>query len=93
MKGEEELIDAAMRLRANAPQAWDDFVEVMGRLSTIKAAELVKAPAESVQQMQGQARAFADIVEMLTDAPRKAAKAEEIRRGRSTAQRSQSGAP
>ena len=91
MRGEEALIDAVMRMRAAAPQSWDEFVGVMGQLSAIKAAELVKAPAE-VQQMQGQARAFADIVEMLTDAPKKAAKAEEIRRGR-TATRSQSGAP
>lgn len=92
MRGEEELIDVVMRLRGAAPQAWDDFVRTMGSLSATKAAELVKAPAESVQQMQGQARAFVDIVEMLTDAPRKAEKAEEIRRGR-TATRSQSGAP
>jgi hypothetical protein len=92
MRGEEELISVVMRLRAAAPQAWDDFIDAMKGLYGVKAAELVRAPTESVHQMQGQARAFEDIVEMLTDAPKKAAKAEEIRRGRS-ATRPQSGAP
>lgn len=82
MRGEEDLIRVVMRLRAASPQAWDDFVKVMGMLAAVKAAELVKAPTETVHQVQGQARAFDDIASMLREAPMKAQKAEEVRHGK-----------
>lgn len=82
MRGEEHLIPVVMRLRAAAPQAWDEFVKVMDLLATVKAAELVKAPTETVHQVQGQARAFDDIASMLREAPMKAQKAEEVRHGK-----------
>lgn len=82
MRGEDELIPAVLRLRGAAPQAWDDFVLVMRKMSAIKAAELVRAPPDAIHQMQGQARAFEEIVAMLIEAPIKAERAEEIRRGR-----------
>jgi hypothetical protein len=82
--GENELIDAVMRLRGAAPDAWEHFVLTMRRLAAIKAAELVRANYESVYQMQGQARAYEEIASMLVEAPRKAAKAEELRNGRAT---------
>jgi len=90
VRGEEHLIDAVMRLRGAAPQAWEDFVKAMRTLSAIKASELVRAPTESIHQMQGQARAFADIVDMLVDAPKKAAKAEEMKRDGRAANRAAS---
>lgn len=82
MRGEEEFIQAAMRLRANAPQAWDEFVAVTRKLAAIKAAELVRAPHETIYQMQGQARAWEEIATMMVEAPTKALKAEEKKRGR-----------
>lgn len=86
MRGEDELIPAVMRLRGAAPQAWDEFVMVMRKLSAIKAAELVRAPTETIHQVQGQARAFEDIVTMFMEAPKKAERAEEINRGRAASQ-------
>jgi adenine-specific DNA methylase len=91
MRGEEELIPAVMRLRAAAPQAWEEFVLVIRRLAAIKAAELVRAPTETIHQMQGQARAFEDIAQMLVEAPRKAQRGEELRDGKRAA--AQSGPP
>jgi len=85
VRGEEELIPVLMRLRGAAPQAWDEFVMAMRRMAAIKAAELVRAPTETVHQVQGQARAWEDIVEMLINAPKKAERAEELRRGRAEA--------
>jgi hypothetical protein len=82
VKGEDQLISAVMRLRGAAPDAWDDFVKVMRMLSAIKAAELVKAPPDAIHQMQGQARAFDEMVGMFMEAPQKAHRAEELRRAR-----------
>jgi hypothetical protein len=82
MRGEEQLIPVVMRLRAAAPYAWDEFVKAMVMLAAVKAAELVKAPTETVHQVQGQARAFDDIANMLREAPMKAQKAEEQRHGK-----------
>jgi len=73
--GEGELIEVVMRLRGAAPDAWEQFILVMRKLAAIKATELVRANHESIYQMQGQARAFEDIVSMLITAPQKAAKA------------------
>ena len=94
MRGENEFIQAVMRLRASAPQAWDEFVACVRTLSAIKATELVRAPHETIYQMQGQARAWEEIATMILEAPKKAEKAEEIRRGRAPGPtRSQSGSP
>lgn len=80
MRGEGELIQAAMRLRANAPTVWDEFVMSVRTLAAVKAAELVRAPHEAIYQMQGQARAWEEIATMLMEAPKKAEQAEEKRR-------------
>lgn len=85
MRGEEDLIPIVMRLRGSAPQAWDEFVGVIRRMAAIKATELVRSPTETIHQMQGQARAWEELAQILLDAPKRAVKAEEIRDGRARA--------
>lgn len=69
MSGDEALIAAAMRLRAAAPQAWDEFLGAL-RVNAARAMqEMVGAPSDLVFKAQGRAMAHQELVARLLAAP------------------------
>lgn len=69
MKENMQFYDACCRLREAAPHAWNDFTNALRFLTASKAADLVKAPAETIFMVQGQARGYNELLQMMLNAP------------------------
>lgn len=64
------LVKAAMSLRMQAPEAWDDMVTEMQRYHVQVAAQMVSAPIELLQRAQGMALATHELAAVFRDAPK-----------------------
>lgn len=73
------FIEAVMELRGRAPREMELFIVALKQVADQKAIELVRAPVESIYQLQGQARALSELVRMVEGAPELFNKIKEIR--------------
>jgi hypothetical protein len=64
------LIDAALILRGEAPEAWDQFVMAMREYSAAAATEMVRCDPAMLQRAQGMAITANDIAMTLHNAPK-----------------------
>lgn len=64
-----KIIDAAMRLRAAAPESWEGFVFAMREYAAAQASAMVSCPPESLNKAQGMALTANDIAQTLMNAP------------------------
>lgn len=64
------LAQAACRLRAAAPSAWDEFTQAFQAYSTEVRDSFLTTPQADLAIIQGQARACAALLNVLRDAPR-----------------------
>ena len=64
-----QMVVAAMRLRANAPQAWNDFVLAIREYSAHVAMDMVKCPPEQLPRAQGMAQLANEMTTTLMNAP------------------------
>ena len=65
----ERLIKAAMALRAEAPQGWEEFVGAMREHAASSAAEMVRCDPAMLVRAQGMAIAINEISNALSNAP------------------------
>ena len=64
-----KLVDRAMSLRGQAPEAWDGFLAAMREYSAQVTAEMVRCPPELLSRAQGMAIQAGEISGILNDAP------------------------
>jgi hypothetical protein len=62
-----KIIETGMRLREAAPVAWQEFVEALRMRSASLTGDLVRAPPDTFQQMQGKAREAVEFAQQLMD--------------------------
>lgn len=65
-----KLIDAALELRGEAPQAWEQFVLAVREYAAATTTEMVRCPPELLMRAQGMALAANDISTTLQNAPK-----------------------
>lgn len=65
------LIQAAMLIREQAPDAWEAFVHAVRQYSMVNAAGLVRSPPDLLVINQGKAQAIADLALTLAEAPQR----------------------
>ena len=65
-----KLVDRAMNLRGQAPEAWDEFLAAVRDYSAQVTAEMVRCPPELLSRAQGMAIQAGEISGVLNDAPR-----------------------
>jgi hypothetical protein len=70
MASQARLVDAAMRLRAQAPEGWEEFVFAMREYAAAQTAEMVKCPLEMLQKAQGMAHTANDLAQTFQNAPK-----------------------
>jgi hypothetical protein len=70
MPGTAKLIDAALELRGEAPQAWDQFVLAVREYAAATTTEMLRCPPELLMRAQGMAMAATDISTVLLNAPK-----------------------
>ena len=64
-----KIVDAAMRLRAQSPEVWEQFVYAMREYAATQSAEMVRCPPELLLKAQGMALTATDIATTLMQAP------------------------
>jgi hypothetical protein len=64
-----KIVDAAMRLRAHAPEDWAEFVAAMREYAAAQASEMVRCSPEMLNKAQGMAQTATDIAMTLHHAP------------------------
>jgi hypothetical protein len=64
-----KIVDAAMRLRASAPEAWAEFVAAMREYAAGQASEMVRCSPEMLHKAQGMALTATEIAMTLHNAP------------------------
>ena len=64
-----KLVDRAMNLRGQAPEAWDEFLAAVRDYSAQVTAEMVRCPPELLSRAQGMAIQAGEISGILNDAP------------------------
>jgi hypothetical protein len=69
MPGDAHLAAAALRLRAAAPDAWEEFLMAVREYAAIAASEMVSCPPELLLRAQGMAIASHEIMKVLVNAP------------------------
>jgi hypothetical protein len=65
----ERMVKAAMALRAEAPQGWDEFVMSMREHAATQTAEFLRCAPEMLTRAQGMAIAANEIATSLANAP------------------------
>lgn len=70
MPATSHIVNAAMRLRAESNEAWQEFVMAMREYAAASTAEMLRAPPEALQRAQGIALAANDIATTLMNAPK-----------------------
>ena len=70
MPGYARIVDTAMALRGEAPEAWEQFVLAIREYSAASTTEMVRTPPELLQRAQGWALCAQDISSILQNAPR-----------------------
>jgi hypothetical protein len=65
----DRLIRAAMALRAEAPQGWEEFVTAMREHAAAQTAEFVRCAPDMLARAQGMAIAANEIAVSLANAP------------------------
>ena len=61
------IIETGMRLREAAPVAWQEFTEALRLRSASLTGDLVRAPPDTFQNMQGKAREAVEFSQQLND--------------------------
>jgi hypothetical protein len=79
LRGDDQLVDAWMRIRAASIPAADQFLEALRYAAALRATELVQAPVETIQMVQGIARGYADLFKVLNNAPAVYEKSQELK--------------
>jgi hypothetical protein len=64
------LVEAAMRLRGEAPESWDEFVLAMREYAAATTSEVVRCPPELLLRAQGMALCANDLAMTLLNAPK-----------------------
>ena len=64
------LVSAAMALRASAPSAWEHFLQTMDEYSREMAQALLTSPPEALAKAQGMALSINELTQLLINAPR-----------------------
>ena len=64
------LVDAALELRGEAPQAWENFVLAVREYAAATTTEMVRCPPELLMRAQGMAIAANEISATLQTAPK-----------------------
>lgn len=70
-RAEEFVIEAAMMLREQSPDAWQHFVDSVRSYSAIGAGLLVRSPPDQLVINQGKALAISDFALLLQDVPKR----------------------
>jgi hypothetical protein len=63
------LVVAAMRLRSEAPDAWEGFVVALREYAAMITSDVLVAPTDQVVRSQGMAIAATRIAQTLVEAP------------------------
>ena len=74
------IVEAAMALREQAPQGWDNFVKAVQTYSAETSMAMVKAEPDRLVQAQGRAQGMQDFVTLLLNAPKVFEKAQNAAR-------------
>jgi hypothetical protein len=64
------IVEAAMRLRAESSEGWNEFVLAMREYSAATTTEMLRCPPETLPRAQGMALAAHDIATTLMTAPK-----------------------
>ncbi len=64
------IVVAAMRVRGEAPAAWEAFLLAVREFSAMTAMEMVKCPPEHLARVQGMAQMANDLTTTLLNAPK-----------------------
>lgn len=64
-----KIVNAAMRIRARAPEEWAEFVVAMREYAAAQATEMVRCSPEVLNKAQGMAQVATDIAMTLHNAP------------------------
>lgn len=64
-----KIVNAAMRIRARAPEEWAEFVAAMREYAAIQANEMVRCPPEMLNKAQGMAQTATDLAMTMHNAP------------------------
>jgi hypothetical protein len=64
------LVYAAMRLRGEAPEAWDEMVAAVREYAAATTSEMVKCPVELLMRAQGMSLAANDLATTFMNAPK-----------------------
>jgi hypothetical protein len=65
------LVEAAMRLRGEAPAGWETFLEALRMHQSQVVAEMVRCQPDMLPRAQGMAIAIVELVNTLREAPQK----------------------
>ena len=64
------LVDAALRVRGEAPAAWDEFLRAVQIYQAAQTAEMLRADPSLLMRAQGMALALNELFNTLRDAPK-----------------------
>lgn len=70
MASQLRIVEAAMRIRGQSHEAWDEFVMAMREYAAAQTAEMLRAPPEMLLKAQGMAVTANDISTTLLNAPK-----------------------
>lgn len=70
MANNDKLIEAAIILRGEAPQAWANFVSAMREYAASTNIDMLRCPPEHLTRAQGMALQANEIAQTLNDAPK-----------------------
>jgi hypothetical protein len=77
-----QLVEAAMRLRATAPEPWELFLKALSGYASAVNGEMLRCAPEMLQRAQGMAIGTNEIASVLTEAPTTYEKLRAFRRDR-----------
>lgn len=72
MRHEANLVESALRLRSHAPEAWDEFLNVLDAYTAYAADACVSAPLSELPVAQGRAQSIRALARTLRTAPQTA---------------------
>lgn len=76
------LVQAAMRLRAASPAAWEEFLQAMRHYQAQLVGQMVSVDPSMLLKAQGMAQMMTELTSTLMDAPKITEKAQEYQNGR-----------
>jgi hypothetical protein len=77
-----QLVEAALRLRAASPGAWEEFLQAMRNYQAQMVGEMVKCDVTMLVKAQGMAQMMTELTATLQQAPQIKQKMEDNRNGR-----------